>query len=354
VRFPVRVMPSPKKLAERLAPAEAHRSLSLVDGLRPTSMATDGLPTASRRRRFAACCGPRMDGSPRRSNSRASSQSVPRDAVSSRRSSPSDARNVWLQVYDVLGAEEANEAAIRLGFGVFHVGIEVFGVEWSYGFVESDALSQLATGVYPVKPQTCPVGTHRDSVFLGTLTGQSARNVWWLLSGLASSWLGEEYHSFRRNCFHFCTEVCRLLGVNAPPLWAGRLAHVASILLTPLLDVVDGPPRPPQVLLPDSRMELAEEINWLGEEASKITVSEVQCGLGEGVEDRDVNKLKYPEFRGVRAHPRLLLVTSVALDFEESCGWALGVMLRRERSSVLPTRSHRIRDASPCKAAICC
>ncbi|XP_039790793.1 deSI-like protein At4g17486 isoform X2 [Panicum virgatum] len=67
---------------------------------------------------------------------------------------------VLLNVYDLTAA---NDYLYWLGFGVFHSGIEVHGME--YGFGAHDFPS---SGVFEVESKTCPGFVYRRTVWLGT------------------------------------------------------------------------------------------------------------------------------------------------------------------------------------------
>lgn len=151
-------------------------------------------------------------------------------------SAPRAGAAVQLHVYDLRTAKDINNATHSLGFGVFHAGVEVFGVEWGFGFTMDEPPEPAATGVYPVDPRKCPVGDYRESLCLGP-TSLGAHDVWMLLERLAGRWLGREYHPLRRNCVHFCTDLCQHLGVCKLPAWVGRLAEAADTVLTPFFDL---------------------------------------------------------------------------------------------------------------------
>lgn len=107
-------------------------------------------------------------------------------------------------VYDLRGVESSNDATLELGMGVFHVGVEVFGVEWSFGCVVG---GDLITGIYPVRPKRCPIGRYRESIYLGEARAHDARRVWSLIESFTETWIGKEYHPLHKNCVHFCEEL---------------------------------------------------------------------------------------------------------------------------------------------------
>eukprot|EP00747_Dinoflagellata_sp_TGD_P028714 gnl/TRDRNA2_/TRDRNA2_133436_c0_seq1.p1 gnl/TRDRNA2_/TRDRNA2_133436_c0~~gnl/TRDRNA2_/TRDRNA2_133436_c0_seq1.p1 ORF type:complete len:406 (+),score=48.60 gnl/TRDRNA2_/TRDRNA2_133436_c0_seq1:97-1314(+) len=210
-----------------------------------------------------------------------------------------------LHVYDLRGVEDTNSIVRNVGLGIFHVGIELYGVEWAFGYLEYDPSGPPVSGVYPVDPRCCPIGTYRESVNLGPVTRHGARDVWWLLGGMASTWLGSDYHPFSKNCLHFCQEVCDRLGLEDVPAWTGRLASAADVLLTPLLNVLDVPPVPVHTIEADGGSDERTPTQSTAAESSSTSSA-------------------------VGRRTRLSPATAVALDFEEKFGWALMTMLLME------------------------
>eukprot|EP00927_Polykrikos_kofoidii_P053620 TRINITY_DN48214_c0_g1_i1.p1 TRINITY_DN48214_c0_g1~~TRINITY_DN48214_c0_g1_i1.p1 ORF type:complete len:585 (+),score=48.93 TRINITY_DN48214_c0_g1_i1:112-1866(+) len=99
--------------------------------------------------------------------------------------------------------------------GAFHVGIEVYGSEFSYG-------------VYGLccdlpRSETCHV--YQCSVPLGR-TEFSQMRVADALHNMSQVWLGRGYDLFGRNCCSFAAEFARVLGVGEVPRWVDRLPRV--------------------------------------------------------------------------------------------------------------------------------
>lgn len=122
---------------------------------------------------------------------------------------------VFIHVYD-LGhsslVQRFNGAARRVG--LFHSGVEVYGVEWHFGF----CWEETAPGVTSVPPRGNEEHTYRETIPMGA-TRLERREVQELLVMLRKKWLGCSYDLFRRNCNHFTDFFCRLLGCGPAPLW---------------------------------------------------------------------------------------------------------------------------------------
>merc|ERR1719330_2159748 len=106
--------------------------------------------------------------------------------------------------------------------GLFHVGMEVFGVEWCYGRTEEDR-----SGVSCITPRSHPKHTYRTTVPLG-YTSKSLQEVLDLTDRLAEEWRGNQYHTINRNCLSFANALCQELGVRSIPGWVDRAARAAS------------------------------------------------------------------------------------------------------------------------------
>jgi len=80
--------------------------------------------------------------------------------------------------------------------GAYHVGIEVCGLEWSYGGIDD------GTGVFFVSPHQATIGKYKDSVKVGE-TSKTVEEILDSLKDLAASWKGSEYHLLTKNCVLF-------------------------------------------------------------------------------------------------------------------------------------------------------
>lgn len=241
--------------------------------------------------------------------------------------------NAHLNVYDLRGTENVNENISPWGFGVFHAGVEVYGVEWSFGFVAAcDPSAPPASGVYPIIPRSSPIGTYRQTVGLGKLQSHTATDVWKLLTGLAGEWLGHSYHPFNHNCLHFCAELCGHLGLDPPPDWVGRLPGVADALLTPLCDALDVP------VVPRRSIRACRKDACTSSENGSRACSCSECMLSNDGLQAPEPKLEEStigsEMKPWKKRGSVLSVaTKVALEFEKKLHWSLEIMLFNENRS---------------------
>ena len=82
-----------------------------------------------------------------------------------------------------------------LGTGVYHAAVEVYSLEWSYGYID------VGTGVFNNPPRKCTLHNYRESLPMGRthLTRGEVREI---LQSLMKAWPGSEYDLLRHNCCH--------------------------------------------------------------------------------------------------------------------------------------------------------
>jgi len=125
---------------------------------------------------------------------------------------------VALSVYELHGTSALNFATSLAGMGgAYHVGVEVYGLEWSYGGAD------LGTGVYPVHIGQSSLGNFHSRVPLGR-TRKSAEEVLKILDDMRRKWWGPDYSLLTHNCTHFSVEFTKRLGFTNQPEWINSLA----------------------------------------------------------------------------------------------------------------------------------
>jgi hypothetical protein len=115
---------------------------------------------------------------------------------------------VLLNVYDIVWG---NALLCPFGVGVHHTAIEVYGTEFAFG------RSSRGTGVFELRPRSCPPHIFRESIVLGS-TALSLREVQQRVATMALEWMGPTYHLTKRNCNSFANALAaQLLSVPPPP-----------------------------------------------------------------------------------------------------------------------------------------
>ncbi|KAK8483829.1 hypothetical protein V6N13_073410 [Hibiscus sabdariffa] len=126
---------------------------------------------------------------------------------------------LYLNVYDLT---PINNYLYWSGLGIFHSGIEVYGLEYGFGAHEFPA-----SGVFQVEPRSCPGFIFRRSVLLGS-TNMSRSEFRLFMEQLSEKYHGDTYHLIAKNCNHFTDEVCLQLTGKRIPGWINRLARLGS------------------------------------------------------------------------------------------------------------------------------
>lgn len=136
---------------------------------------------------------------------------------------------VTLHIYDVSSdsrVQRVNDLFRPVGTGVFHAGVEVFGIEYSYGHRDD-----RGTGVFTCEPRDNPYHTYREAVPMDVTT-LSMREVHDIVLKMEKAWRGRDYHLISQNCCHFCNELFEALGVGQMPGWVTNLARTGASLVS--------------------------------------------------------------------------------------------------------------------------
>uniref|UniRef100_A0A7S1RJG4 PPPDE domain-containing protein n=1 Tax=Alexandrium catenella TaxID=2925 RepID=A0A7S1RJG4_ALECA len=135
---------------------------------------------------------------------------------------------VALCMYNLRGTWALNLATRLAGCGgAYHVGVEVYRLEWSYGW------TSRGTGVYVGQVGQSWQGPLTERVPLGR-TPFTADEVMEILQEMRAKWTGPGYHPLRKNCGHFSFEFARRLQVKEAPVWLNSLAGVGDKLVRSL------------------------------------------------------------------------------------------------------------------------
>lgn len=160
-----------------------------------------------------------------------------------------------------------NDWTYWCGFGVFHSGVEVYGVEYAFGGHEYDQ-----PGVFATNPREAP-GTvaWREAIPVG-YTDMSPAEVHAVVQQMGAQFKGNRYHLLQMNCNHFSSDLCTRLTGQPAPSWINRLASIA-VSLHCLLPTGWVPPlRPPTgtpLLMSEGGMAAAAAAAAVAEEQSE-------------------------------------------------------------------------------------
>jgi len=140
---------------------------------------------------------------------------------------------VLLHIYDVSHEDNVHKlnkvlahkrSPFKFG-GVFHAGVEVNGLEWSFGMSMAESVPGISCSV----PREHSEHRYRQTVKLRS-TRLSAEEVAELLSQLIEEYPGDDYDLLRRNCCHFADDFAKRLGAGRIPGWVHRLARVGAFV----------------------------------------------------------------------------------------------------------------------------
>jgi len=138
---------------------------------------------------------------------------------------------VVVHIYDVADElSKVNYLLRKIGTGAFHAGVEVYGNEWSFGYIDE------GTGVFGCEPGKNEMFRHVQTIVMGT-TNLSKLQVDRVLSKLAGEWPGSGYDLLERNCCHFSNTFCKELHVGQLPTWVTSLARIGAAIAHAKADI---------------------------------------------------------------------------------------------------------------------
>ncbi|CAE8629711.1 unnamed protein product [Polarella glacialis] len=118
----------------------------------------------------------------------------------------------------------AGQAKDSSCLGVFHCGIEVLGVEFSFQAMADCGKEDNTTGLTWHHPMSHPRHVYRESICLGA-SKLSVHEIGTLLERLEKVWMARTYHCLSNNCVDFAEHFIQRLGCSQPfPQWVHGLA----------------------------------------------------------------------------------------------------------------------------------
>lgn len=185
----------------------------------------------NRRRNRQALKQAEGDGTPLRQSG---SNSLGGDA-SPQSPPPTKGPEVKVHVYNLRPGK--GHVNTKIGFGIFHSGIEVLGREWSFG--GSLTASPVDSGIFFLPPEmVLPKSQKYKTVTLGYLPDGATHEVIAMAvrTKLLKAWRAETYHVLNHNCNHFSEAFVDVLNSTfntslVVPGWVNRAARIADVLV---------------------------------------------------------------------------------------------------------------------------
>lgn len=128
-------------------------------------------------------------------------------------------------MYELDGSSPLSSMTRSAGMGgAFHVSVEVYGLEWAFGYAHE------GTGVYPCLPGAGVLGRFIERVPLGC-TPFSPQRVVEALADLREEYSGMTYDPLLRSCAHFAVDLVRRLRADSTPHWVLELGDAGHALI---------------------------------------------------------------------------------------------------------------------------
>ena len=120
----------------------------------------------------------------------------------------------------------------KIGFGIYHTGIEINGIE--YTFAGSEDAGDIS-GISAQTPRTTPTGSqwkYKESKSLG-YTNKTSKEITSILDQLQTEFKANTYHITGKNCNHFTELVAHKLNVHEKyPNYINRAAKFGNFFQT--------------------------------------------------------------------------------------------------------------------------
>jgi len=112
--------------------------------------------------------------------------------------------------------------------GIYHVGVEVYGQEWSFQYYEDTWNDSSVSGVMRCRPKSMTEYEHQETISLGcTPLGEDEVDT--IVWQLHSDWPACSYHLTRHNCITFAdTLVTKLQAPQFFPAWLKGIVDASN------------------------------------------------------------------------------------------------------------------------------
>ncbi|RNA37182.1 desumoylating isopeptidase 2-like [Brachionus plicatilis] len=130
---------------------------------------------------------------------------------------------IFINIYDMY---TMNGYTSALGVGIYHSGVEVYGVEYGYG-----GHPFPFSGIFEMVPKdTEELGESfkfKESIEIGR-TDFTKAEIEQIVALIGREFRGIDYHLINKNCNSFSSKFCQFLCGEDIPAWVNRLAYIST------------------------------------------------------------------------------------------------------------------------------
>lgn len=133
--------------------------------------------------------------------------------------------SVYVNVYDMY---TMNSYTSAIGIGIYHCGVEVYGVEYGYG-----GHPFPFSGIFEMIPKDSEelgeTFRFKESIEIGQ-TDFTKVEIEQIVILLGREYRGIDYHLMNRNCNSFSSQFCKTICGEDIPSWVNRLAYLTTFV----------------------------------------------------------------------------------------------------------------------------
>jgi len=190
---------------------------------------------------------------------------------------------VWLNIYHL---SFLNYILQFIGLGIYHTGIEINSLEYSFGATEEDVAGFFINN----KGETSKILKLKERIYMGN-TIYSKNNIERLLALESPYWMGRTYDPFLKNCNNFTKHFLKLILFNNIdyPVYINRIckfAHVFSSFYPPIKRLYGNLYKRDTC---GSVSYLADEINYFLKKNRTLSITHSMTNI-----DNEINVKKAP------------------------------------------------------------
>ena len=131
---------------------------------------------------------------------------------------------IILNVYDLSPQSTQSSILNSFGMGFYHTGIEIDGLEYSYG----GNFTHSGTGVFTAAPLNVDGAIYKSSYLMGVVRDFS--KLHYAIDQVKNEFRANEYNLITQNCNHFSEALCLRLINKRIPSYINRASRFGQAL----------------------------------------------------------------------------------------------------------------------------